>query len=56
LSDPTVTLSQAKEQLKLPEKYKAFAFQNLATPNVEDMYEELNGTTQSSIRGLRFLF
>jgi hypothetical protein len=39
-----LTIEQAKEQLKLPEKYKAFAFQNFATPNVEDMYKELKGT------------
>jgi glyoxylase-like metal-dependent hydrolase (beta-lactamase superfamily II) len=39
-----LTLDQAKQQLKLPEKYKTFAFQNFATPNVEDMYKELMGT------------
>jgi len=39
-----LTLDQAKQQLKLPEKYKSFAFQNFATPNVEDMYKELKGT------------
>jgi glyoxylase-like metal-dependent hydrolase (beta-lactamase superfamily II) len=39
-----LTIEQAKEQLKLPEKYKDFAFQNFATPNVEDMYKELKGT------------
>jgi len=39
-----LTVDQAKEQLKLPEKYKSFAFQNFATPNVEDMYKELKGT------------
>ena len=39
-----LTLEQAKQQLKLPEKYKSFAFQNFATPNVEDMYKELKGT------------
>lgn len=38
-----LTLDQAKQQLTLPEKYKAFAFQNFATPNVEDMYKELKG-------------
>jgi glyoxylase-like metal-dependent hydrolase (beta-lactamase superfamily II) len=38
-----LTIDQAKQQLKLPEKYKAFAFQNFATPNVEDMYKELKG-------------
>lgn len=39
-----LTLDQAKQQLTLPEKYKTFAFQNFAVPNVEDMYKELNGT------------
>ena len=39
-----LTIDQAKEQLTLPEKYKAFAFQNFAKPNVEDMYKELKGT------------
>jgi len=39
-----LTLDQAKQQLTLPEKYKAFAFQNFAVRNVEDMYKELNGT------------
>ena len=39
-----LTIDQAKQQLKLPEKYKGFAFQNFATPNVEDMYKELKGT------------
>jgi hypothetical protein len=38
-----LSLDQAKQQLKLPEKYKSFAFQNFATPNVEDMYKELKG-------------
>lgn len=38
-----LTVEQAKQQLKLPEKYKSFAFQNFATPNVEDMYKELTG-------------
>ena len=41
-----LTLDQAKEQLKLPEKYKSLAFQNFATPNVEDMYKELTGVKQ----------
>jgi len=41
-----LTVDQAKLQLKLPEKYKAFAFQNFATPNVEDMYKELTGSKQ----------
>ncbi len=39
-----LSIDQAKQQLKLPEKYKSFAFQNFATPNVEDMYKELKGT------------
>ena len=39
-----LTVDQAKQQLTLPEKYKTFAFQNFATPNVEDMYKELKGT------------
>ena len=39
-----LTIDQAKQQLKLPEKYQDFAFQNFATPNVEDMYKELKGT------------
>ena len=39
-----LTVDQAKERLTLPEKYKSFAFQNFATPNVEDMYKELKGT------------
>lgn len=39
-----LTIEQAKERLKLPEKYKDFGFQNFAGPNVEDMYKELKGT------------
>jgi glyoxylase-like metal-dependent hydrolase (beta-lactamase superfamily II) len=39
-----LTIDEAKKQLTLPEKYKAFAFQNFAVPNVEDMYKELKGT------------
>ena len=39
-----LTIDQAKQQLKLPEKYKSFAFQNFVTPNVEDMYKELTST------------
>ena len=39
-----LTIEQAKEQLKLPEKYKEFGFQNFAVANVEDMYKELKGT------------
>jgi glyoxylase-like metal-dependent hydrolase (beta-lactamase superfamily II) len=42
-----LTIEQAKDQLKLPEKYKSFAFQNFAQPNVEDMYKELKGTKQT---------
>jgi len=39
-----LTIEQAKQQLKLPDKYKSLAFQNFAQPNVEDMYKELKGT------------
>jgi len=39
-----LTVDQAKDRLKLPEKYKTFGFQNFATSNVEDMYKELTGT------------
>ncbi len=42
-----LTIDQAKQQLKLPDKYKSFAFQNFAVPNVEDMYKELKGTKQT---------
>jgi glyoxylase-like metal-dependent hydrolase (beta-lactamase superfamily II) len=42
-----LTIEQAKEQLKLPDKYKSLAFQNFAQPNVEDMYKELKGTKQT---------
>jgi cyclase len=42
-----LTIEQAKEQLKLPDKYKSFAFQDFAQPNVEDMYKELKGTKQT---------
>jgi len=45
-----LTLDQAKQGLTLPEKYKAFAFQNFATPNVEDMFKELSGTKFSDRR------
>jgi cyclase len=41
-----LTADQAKQQLTLPEKYSAFAFQNFAKPNVEDMYKELTGAKQ----------
>src|SRR5215813_1698405 len=43
-----LTIEQAKQQLTLPDKYKGFAFQNFATPNVEDMYKELKGTKFTS--------
>jgi glyoxylase-like metal-dependent hydrolase (beta-lactamase superfamily II) len=42
-----LTLDQAKQQLKLPEKYQAFAIQSFAQPNVEDMYKELSGAKQN---------
>ena len=42
-----LTIKQAKQQLKLPEKYKGFAFQNFAQSNIEDMYNELKGTKQT---------
>jgi cyclase len=42
-----LSADQAKQQLKLPDKYKSFAFQNFAQPNVEDMYKELKGTKQA---------
>jgi cyclase len=41
-----LTIDQAKQQIKLPDKYKSFAFQNFAQPNVEDMYKELKGIKQ----------
>ena len=41
-----LTVDDAKKELTVPEKYKGFAFQNFATPNVEDMYKELKGTKQ----------
>ena len=41
-----LTVDDAKKQLILPDKYKPFAFQNFAGPNVEDMYKELKGTKQ----------
>src|SRR5207249_4061382 len=43
-----LTVDQAKQQLTLPEKYKGFAFQNFAVPNVDDMYNELKGTKQTN--------
>lgn len=39
-----LTLEKAKQELNLPDRYKGFAFQNFAEPNVEDMYKELQGT------------
>ena len=42
-----LTVEQAKGQLKPPDRYKSFAFQNFAQPNVEDMYNELKGTKQT---------
>jgi len=42
--DQGLTVEQAKEQLKLPDTYKDFAFQNFVKPNIEDMYKELQGT------------
>lgn len=39
-----LTIEQAKQQLKPPDKFKSFAFQNFAQSNVEDMYKELKGT------------
>jgi glyoxylase-like metal-dependent hydrolase (beta-lactamase superfamily II) len=41
-----LTVDEAKKQLMLPEKYKSFAFQGFAVPNIEDMYKELKGTKQ----------
>jgi glyoxylase-like metal-dependent hydrolase (beta-lactamase superfamily II) len=41
-----LTLEQAKQQLTLSDRYKSFAFQNFATPNVEDMYKELKGSKE----------
>ena len=43
-----LTVDQAKQQLTLPEKYKGFAFQNFAVPNVDDMYKELKGTKRTN--------
>lgn len=42
-----LTIEQAKEQLKLPDRYKSFAFQNFAQPNIEDMYKELKGAKRT---------
>jgi glyoxylase-like metal-dependent hydrolase (beta-lactamase superfamily II) len=41
-----LSVDDAKKELTLPEKYKGFAIQNFAMPNVEDMYKELKGTKQ----------
>jgi glyoxylase-like metal-dependent hydrolase (beta-lactamase superfamily II) len=41
-----LTVDQAKQQLTLPDRFKSFAFQNFAQPNIEDMYKELKGTKQ----------
>ncbi len=41
-----LTVEKAKEELKLPDRYRSFAFQNFAQPNIEDMYKELKGTKQ----------
>jgi len=41
-----LTVDEAKQKLTLPEKYKGFAFQNFAVPDVEEMYKELKGTKQ----------
>ena len=42
--DDKLTVEQAKTQFVLPDRYKSFAFQNFAQPNIEDMYKELTGT------------
>ncbi len=42
--DEGLTVEQAKDEFKLPDRYKSFAFQNFAQPNIEDMYKELKGT------------
>lgn len=42
------TIDQAKQRLTVPDKYKTFAFQSFAQPNVEDMYKELSGTKQAN--------
>ena len=39
-----LTIEKAKVDLKLPDKYRTFAFQQFAQPNIEDMYKELKGT------------
>ena len=44
--DSGLTVDQAKEQLKLPEKYKDFGIQGFVQPNIQDMYNELKGTKQ----------
>jgi cyclase len=45
-----LTVDQAKQQLKLPEKYKSFAFQNFATPNVEDV-QRIEGRQANKLGG-----
>jgi cyclase len=45
--DSGLTLDQAKEQLKLPERFKGFNGQGFVKPNIQDMYNELKGTKQS---------
>jgi cyclase len=42
--DDGLTVEQARNQFKLPDRYKGFASQNFAQPNIEDMYKELTGT------------
>lgn len=42
--DDKLTVEQAKTRFVLPDRYKKFAFQNFAQPNIEDMYKELTGT------------
>jgi cyclase len=41
-----LTVEQARQRLKLPDRFKGFAFQNFAQANIEDMYKELKGTKQ----------
>src|SRR5712691_9823123 len=41
--DEGLTIDQAK-QAKVGQKYRNYAFQNFAVPNIEDMYKELKGT------------
>jgi cyclase len=44
--DQGLTLEQAQEQLKLPERFKSFNGQGFVKPNIKDMYNELKGTKQ----------